>query len=456
MTILRTTWRGFAGIVAALAMLASLMTVPVATVAAQADVNTYTFASGQVLAWSGSWALDPESVTQEEGLEMVLLSQQISFLAVISVPAGVDMDSTRDAFLDGFLGTGDDSITIDRGSYGAVSYSLDTINYDGIDMGAFTLFRSGQNGGETFAWVFVSLVDSFAAQFAQAQSAFTLDGNPPFTGIDGQGLQDQLASAVASGNVPQGASGDESGGDGTDDVSTPEDDDPGTSGGGGGLKGSDTTTTGDDATAEADVPTEETDQPTEETDEPTEEVDDTPSGEVGLVDDSTYLSPAYGVTLEWDANFILDSNRDPNPSADTSGVEIVGLASPIDGSPYFLTVNIAPTTASAADYATVWSSDEFLAESAISPDAEVLLVEGNEEIAAVVLVDYLDSGLALVYYYEFHVDLDSGTLVMIRYNTAVQIADTVLPLAQQGVTVDGAPILTFFSTNEVMEALAGF
>ncbi len=450
----RTSWRNLAGMLAVFAMLLSVAAVPAGSVAAQADGNTYTFANGQVLAWDGNWTLEPDSTAQEDGLEMVLLSQQVSFLAVLSVPAGIDMDDTRDAFLEGFLGSGDDSITIDRGSYGAVSYSLDTINYDGIDMGAFTLFRSGQNGGDTFAWVFVSLVDSFASQFASAQNAFTLDGNPPFTGIDGQGLQDQLQSAVAAGNVPEGDGQTTPEGDDTDDVPTPEGDDVSTpddtgTSGGGGLKGSDTT--GDDgveATAEVDEPTAEADVPTEEVDEP-------PSGDVGLIDDSTYVSPAYGVTVEWDANFILDSSRDPNPSADTNGIEVIGLASPIDGTPYFLTVTMAPTTVSAADYATVWSSDDFLAENAISPDAEILLVEGNEEIAAVVMVDYLDSGLALVYYYEFHVDADSGTLVMYRYNTAVQIADTALPLAQQGVSVDGEPALSFFSTDEVMDALAG-
>lgn len=457
MSFVRSTWRGIAGIMAMVAMVASLVSMPAVSVAAQVDGNTYTFASGQVLAWSGSWTLDPDSVSQEGGLEMVLLSQQLSFLAVMSVPAGVDLDTTRDTFLDGFLGAGDDSITIDRGSYGAVSYSLDTINYDGIDMGAFTLFRSSADGGETFAWVFVSLVDTFADEFAVAQNAFTLDGNAPFTGIEGQGLEDQLVTAVANGNVPDNDDetpvaddGDAiSEPDGTDsgDETTPEGD-TGTTGGGGGLKGGTSQTTGNDATAE-------TDAPTAETDEPTTEANDTPAGETGLIDDSTFVSPAYGYTVEWDANFVLDPSSDPNPSATTDGVEIVKLASPVEGTPYFVTVSVAPTTLVATDYARYWASDEYLADTAISPNAEIVLVEGNDEIAGVVMVDYLESGTVVVTYNEFHVDVETGTLVRYQYLTSGPLVASTLPLAQDGITVDGEPGLTFFSTDEVVEAIAG-
>ncbi len=453
MRFVQTSWHRFAGLVAVIAMLASLVSVPAA---AQADGNTYTFSNGQELAWTGGWTLDPDSVTQEEGIEIVLLSQQLSFLAVLSVPAGADLDATRDAFLEGFLGAGDDSVTIDRGSYGAVSYSLDTIDYDGVAMGAFTLFRSGQNGGDTFAWVFVALVESFASQFSEAQGDFTLDGNPPFTGIDGQGLQDQLVAAGGSGTTSQTAGETptatsteetpESGTQGTGTESTPEGGETTTSGSGG-LKGGNTSTGSTEPTAEVEEPTAEAGEPTTEA--------TTAAGEVGLIDDSTFVSPAYNVTVEWDSSFILDPSRDANPSASTDGVEVIGLSSPTEGTPYFVTVTISATTLTAADFAAYWASDEFLAENALSPESEVLLVEGDEEIAAVITVDYLEDGTPIIYYNEFQVDAETGTAIRFQYFTAAALVDTTLPLAQVGITVDGAPALSFFSTEEVVEAAAG-
>lgn len=449
-----------------MATLAMVLSVAMGTsqpVVAQQSGDTYQFGSGQTLAWSGGWELDPESTVEESGLELVMLQRQLSFVAVMSVPAGIDMDFIRDEFLTGFLGSGESSITIDRGSYGAVSYSLDTIAYEGIDMGAFTLLRAGEGSAPTFTWIFLSLIPSFASEFTSAQSAFTLDGAAPFTGIEPQGLQDQLQNAVATGNVPDGpaetpevAETEEAstpGGDQTPEVTeteeatTPEGEETPSSGGSGGLKGGN-----DQQPTEATDPTEEVADPTEEAVEPTEDVGVPPAGDVGLIDDWTYVSRASSVEVTWGPNLELNPDRDPNPSVSESGIERVALVfqAPAAG---FVSVSITPLgDATIANYVAVWSSDDFIADVAFSTDSEILLSETSAEAGGVARIDYLDDGTPILFYTEFQLDAAGESVIITELSTAGHLFADAYDIGSVEVELDGNPAIGYFTGPEIMEA----
>jgi hypothetical protein len=454
---------------------------------AQSGGDTYEFESGQTLEWSGGWTLDEESTYAEDGLEAATLTKQVSLLMVMSLPNDFDMDEARDIFLDAFLESGESSVTIDRGSYGQVSYSLDLITYDDLDFGIFTLLRAGSGSTPTFAYVFLTPTSMFAAEFQAAQNEVTVDGSGLYGGVDGAGLQSQLLAAEPS----TGDGADDSSDDGTDDAAddtgddatdnttdgtddtadtTDDTTDDGTeedSQGQGGLKGADGSDGSDDATDDtsndaaddtaddsADDTSDATDDTADATDDTADETGDdgTESGETGLIDDNTFVSPAYGTVIEWSTSLVLNPDRDPNVVVDDGGIDSLALLLPGDA-PTLISVTIVPAQGgSPAAYADFWSSDEYIADSAISSDSEVLLTESSSDVGAVVLLDYTDAGTPLIAYSEARLDEENGSIILIQYLTALQLVEPTLPLVQDGLTVNGEAVLDFFTLEEILEA----
>lgn len=426
-----------ASILAIWTLLLGFATSTASTALAQADEKSYEFASGQVLEWTGNWEIDEENTAIEGDIELILVKGELSFLMVLSVPAGLDLDGIRDAALASLLSNDEDSITIDRGSYGDVSYSLDTLSGDGADLGAFTLLRSGENGSETFAWIFVSLIPTFASEFDKAQNSFTLDGVPPFTGIEGAGLQSQLETAIAGDQGEDAQATTESDDstpvvDETEESNLPEDGETPT---GGGLKGG------------SDPSTEVPDQATQESDTP-----EVPTGDAGLISDTAYISPLYGVEVEWGPTVILDASQDANPLASDTGLERLWLTLASD-TPGFATVTILPgADTSIEGMVAVWSSDDYLADNAISPDAEVVLSESTASVGGVARLDYLDDGTPVIFYTEFHLNESGSALVMIEFYTIAPVFEDAYAIVEDELTIDGESVLSLFTATEIIEA----
>ena len=115
------------------------------------STTEHEFADGEVLAWGGSWELQPDLTYIEGDLEIASLSTGRANLHVLAIPAGASKSDIRDTFLEGFLGDVDHPVPVDRGDYGAVSYSLDAFALNGVNFGGFMLLREGSGGGDTFA-----------------------------------------------------------------------------------------------------------------------------------------------------------------------------------------------------------------------------------------------------------------------------------------------------------------
>jgi len=415
------SWKyGLLAILLALSVLGPLAATQPAV--AQREESSYEFASGQSLTWSDDWELDDELTYAEDGLDSVTLTQGVSLFSVLSVPNDFELDAARDIYLDSLLDEVGGATTVDRGAYGSVSYSLDLVTIEGFDFGVFTLFRAGSGTTPTFAYIFFSEVAAFSSLFESAQDAFRLDDAPIYDGVDGDGLQVQLE---AVGSDPQGRTEDAedcSAEDPPDEtsVSRGEDDSAG-EGGFGGLKG-----------GRADVPT-----------------SDEPDGG-SLQSDAAYVSPQYGVELDWGSSWRLDPEVDSPTTSDTSlGIDSLTLL-PVDGGGFMSITFVDAGVTGVPDLVEVWESADFVADSAFSAEADVVLVDSSRDVGAMVLRDYLEDGTELVVIREAHLTGDNA-MVVIQLSTTPANLDSVVSSAQDEVALDGTPVLEFFSIDEIAE-----
>lgn len=119
--------------------------------------------------------------------------------------------------------------------------------------------------------------------------------------------------------------------------------------------------------------------------------------ELGLVEDGTFVSPQNGVEITWDETWYFDEDYDEPISSDPeSGLDAITISWVADP-----TVSIFVTVGPAAglqpaEFAGLWASDDYLAESA-DPDAEVLANGmGRSGAISVMIRDYLDDGTEIV------------------------------------------------------------
>ncbi|MBA2775616.1 MAG: hypothetical protein H0U31_02670 [Chloroflexia bacterium] len=412
-----------------LLLLSSLVTAPIA---AQTSEGSFTFDGGQTLTWGDDWELDEDSVALEDGVESALFFRGVSVLSVLTVPNDFDLNQGRDIFLDAFLDAVGESVTIDRGSYGQVSYSLDLVNSAGFESGVFTLFRAGSGATPTFAYVFFAEVSEFASEFASAQTTFLLDGEGLFDGVEGTGLQDLLVANTGSAPPPpeeeiadvvETPESVEIDVDPADDANEPETE------GLGDLKDRDD----DEDAADADA--------------------DDPPG-TGLVDDSTFVSPWYESELQWDRAWEVNVDRDPFIVENgDGGIDYIALRWTGEGAT-FLTVSFVPVDGNQpVELLELWQTDEFIADMNIHPDGGIVLVEGTEAIAAIVIRDFTDDGTEFFLYREARFDAERQSVVLFNFTTIPALADPSLTAAQAGIVLDDEPVLDFFSVEEVLDAL---
>lgn len=187
-------------------VIALLLALAPASVGA-ARTEYYTTTYGQhTVEWSGRWELD--STDESPSGEMLLFTNErdISVMGVMFLPSGYDLESIRDLALEGFQEDGTSLEVVDYGSYNNVAYELDRMEWDGVDVGLFTLVIDRSNSsGDTTAIMFLAPIADFSESMTAAQDQMTVDGQVIFDGINAHSLERQLSgrssSSASSGSV---------------------------------------------------------------------------------------------------------------------------------------------------------------------------------------------------------------------------------------------------------------
>ncbi|MGN6484875.1 MAG: hypothetical protein ACTHMX_10775 [Thermomicrobiales bacterium] len=443
------------------------------------DDETYVSdTSGEEITWGGDWTFDKDSSFVEDDVERVALTGDAGLLDVIYFPPGLNLVETRDDLFDLLTDGADDTLQIDRGDYagssGEVSYSLDKVLVGDTELAMFTLLM--ERSDDTFVTVFYSTPKLFATGMESAQKNIEVDGAAIFQGIEPAGLKDALDGApslldgASAGTGSRSTTGDETETPEarTDETETPEATEP------------EETETPEARSGRTECDETETPEArggrTESDETETPEADETPEGtgskktstgssddfaDLGVTGDGEYESPQYGIPVEWTEAWLIDESLDAPVVSDTdTGTDQIGLvrADFSEGEPEtygalsvrFFEAGSEDTPESVVDY---WTSKDYLNGGA-GDGSTVLLSDATKTEGSVVLVSELDSGGTLVQYLSVFF-LDRGkTAVMIEfYATDTSIVDAYAD-AEDGVTVDGQPILTIFDAKDIEDALA--
>ncbi|HWV24784.1 MAG TPA: hypothetical protein VNZ58_11390 [Thermomicrobiales bacterium] len=190
---------------------------PVGQVLAQESTSYTSQLTGSVVQTAGSWTIDAGDASVENGMEFVTAQGSLEFLQIAWLPGNVDLVTARDLLVNEYASVFDSFVSVDRGAYGNVSYSLDITSSSGVEFGVFTLFLGQRSSGYVEAYAFFGPVMYFAEGISSAQKNVTIDGETVLQEIDGSGLQSFLAqNAGATGSsapTPVPTGGAVSGGD---------------------------------------------------------------------------------------------------------------------------------------------------------------------------------------------------------------------------------------------------
>ena len=439
------------------------------------DDGTYVSdTSGEEITWGRDWSFDEETSFVEDDVERIALTSDEGLLDIIYFPPGLDLVATRDDLLDILLDGADDTLQVDRGDYngssGRVSYSLDKVLVGDAELAMFTLLMARSD--DTLVTVYYSTPDLFEDGMLSAQDSIAIDDAGIFQGIKPAGLADALFDAPslldgASSRSSKTTSSSKTAR--TDETETPEDD-AGTS--------SSRSRTGEDETPEAtEEDTEETSSRTRSSRDETETPEDDSGSrsssskkttssssaddyaDLGVVGEGEYESPLYGAAVEWSDAWTINENLDEPVISDTeSGTDQIGLIrTDSDGaetygalSVRFFEAGSTDTPESVVDY---WTSDDYLNGGA-GDGSTVLLADATKDEGSVVLISDLDSGDVLVQYLSvFFIDRGKTAVMIEFYSTDLSVADAYADV-EDGITVDGQPILTLFDDRDIEKALA--
>lgn len=405
------------------------------------DETTYVVeATGDEIVWGDPWDFDDEISDTGDGFEIVALNAELSSLLISVLPNGLDIEESRDIVLEEFAAGTDQFATIDRGAYENISYSLDLANVGGTELGAFTLFRGGTGNTPTFAYIFIGSIQGFSDGFASSQQEITIAGDPIFDGVDGEGLQALLeanegAALGAEVNVETPAAEDEE---------TPQPDRGETPNADDDLKSRDRS---DERTPDNDEA-----DPTEEPDDGDDRSNGAIDGEfldLGVVAEGEYISPQYGSELLWDDTWALHEEADEPVGSDTDDQEdFINLVWGGDGLALLGVDLIAAEGITPADMVEVWTS-----EPVVGDTGEVVLEDSDRNVGSVVIRETLTANSELVVVREVHLLDDGETLGVILYLANPAIVEDSLSEAQDGVELDGQPVLSVFEVEDVIEAV---
>lgn len=220
--------------IVAMMMLGSLVA-PTSTMAqAQTLQSTLT---GVTIAYQAPYQLYEDGQYADDAMETMMFVGPADILAMGFMSPLIDINGARDIMLESLFGEMGTASTIDRGDYTGVSYSLDMLNFDGQEMGVFSLFMNQRPHGYAEFYIFLAPPTLFGTSMQTVQNSFTIDGTPLMDGVDPIVMGDMVTANIGI-----------TGGEAVTDVTeVTETDNTGTD-----TPETDTTTPSGDTTAEGD------------------------------------------------------------------------------------------------------------------------------------------------------------------------------------------------------------
>ena len=172
----------------------------------------------------------------------------------------------------------------------------------------------------------------------------------------------------------------------------------------------------------------------------------------GLVSETEYESPQYGVIVEWDDSaWTADPEWELTAVSDTeSGVDSL-IVLHGDGDASLMIQILASEGAEPEQYVETWESGDYVAEN-VHEDAEVLLSDSSSRAVGVVYLTYDAEGNPLILVQEAIFIDDEVTALVTIFGTPETIADAYAD-AEDLVSVDGNDAAGTFTSREIERAV---
>lgn len=169
-------------------MFAGLLT-PASTLAQSQTIQSSL--TGVTITYAAPYVLQEDGRFLDDSMETMMFLGAADVLAMGFMSPLIDLNGARDILLESLFGETGSAATIDRGDYSGVSYSLDMLNIDGMEMGVFSLFMNQRSHGFSEFYIFLAPPAFFGTAMQTAQNSFTINGGPLMDGVD----------AIAMGNM---------------------------------------------------------------------------------------------------------------------------------------------------------------------------------------------------------------------------------------------------------------
>lgn len=384
---------------------------------------------------SGDWQVSGTQVYDDsEPREESFQIQSPQANGYIGFFYGSDAQKSLDGFLGGFDSSAKSRDTIAADYQDGVAWSLDNaVLGDGTEVYVYTEVREGLDPEYVVLSAVLAEPDTFIDEFTGAQDSITLDGDPLFLDVDATNLEQLITGGAVATEEPQATTattttkGTDSGTaenprdhaklpgrDGTSEITSGNETETGAAG---------TATAGIDFT------------------------------DAGLLSDSEYESPQFGVGVTWGPSWYIDYSDEESVTTDPSGgMDSLMLA--WDG-PDFALMFIDISTADGlapADFVEYWTSQEYMSEN-VAPNGENLLERSRAESGAVLTRDYLDSGDEVIIVKEAILLNDGENLAIVTLISTPDSFGQLYGDAQDDVAIAGGSGLSTFTSRQVERAI---
>lgn len=422
-------------LVAAVLLVASVVSTPLAVAAAQgssqevgplssqSDSDDTTYVSeltDEEITWTDDWELLGDGGTVTDTIETFSLESADGTYFVSYVEGEADLEDGLEAYLGGFteaLGTAEN---VDADEAGETFYSLDLVEDDSASqLGVFSVIV--QLDGFLRVETIVAEPDALEDLFDSAKSSLEIDGDEVYPDIE----------AVTDTDVEVAVADD-------DATSTPDDED----------------VTPDDEDV---TPDDEDVTPDDEDVTPEDEELNEDWLEAGLISATEYESPQFEYTVEWNEPWILDVYYDDADQPGTVATESGDSSSDllyiwIEDLDAILSIQGLENTSDLTvdDYTSYWESEDYL--DGFSSTAESLSVEGDDEVGASLY--YLDSDF--IGYNQVTLSADGESLLFLFFLAPADNFEEAFELAQDDIEVDSAGSFDVYSNADLDDVIAEF
>lgn len=389
---------------------------------AAADVTT-SEVTGIEVKTSGDWEIVAAEVYDEtEPAEESFQIQSPNANGYIAFFHDDDARMSLNDFLSGFDTSAQSRENIAADYRNGIAWTLDeAVLGDGAHVYVYIEVREGLDPDYVVLSAVLAIREDFADVFAGVQGDISIDGDPIFADVDAADLEDLIAGGAVADQTPTGDSTRGAGAENPrDHAKLPDRDD----------QGANETETGT-AVSRA-----------------------TALEEAGLLSETEYASPQYGVDVIWGDLWYVDASDDDGVTSDPArGLDSLVLV--WDG-PGFALMFVDISSADSlvpADFVEYWTSDEYMLENA-EPEAENLIYRSRSANGAVLMRDYLTEGDEVIILKEARLLDDGEHLAITTLITTPDVFSEMYGDAQDDVSIGGAPAVETLTTRQVDRALA--